>query len=610
MSGETEKETAKQAELENLARVAYAEAATEKTKREAAERAAQDAMAIAAGERATREGAEKTLHEASIRSSQDLTAERVARESAEKAAIEANSRAAAERAAREAAEARLTEIITVASAKGMPAPTPGVVGKAATPNTSSAAAPNASSAAAPNTSSAAAPNASAAAAPQTSKVASAATTGEKVRNWLVPLAIFAAAGIMFFFIATGWTVWENNVSVKTDDAYVRADVAPLSTKSSGIVKETKVNDFQSVKAGQILVELKNDEYKARVDQAKEAIRQVEIKIADMKQRKEQQDARVAQAKSALENSRTSIAQADDTIRSAQASIEEAKAGIEGANASIIQSAAATKSAAADLTRSALERTRQEALLATESATREKVEAVVNDHERALANLDSQKAAQGKAKAELAQRKAQLNKAAELLSSSRSEKAKSLLTIDSHQSELTAQMMQRELLNGEEKQLVSDLAVKKAGLTTANVDFDYTIVRAPTDGIVGELKVKPGQLVNAGTQVITIISAEPWVLANYRETQLVKVKEGDRAEVTVDALPGAHFIGHVERISPASGAEFSLLPPDNASGNFTKVTQRITVKICFDEDKQKLASLRPGMSVTATIMPGTKGASGK
>jgi membrane fusion protein, multidrug efflux system len=158
---------------------------------------------------------------------------------------------------------------------------------------------------------------------------------------------------------------------------------------------------------------------------------------------------------------------------------------------------------------------------------------------------------------------------------------------------------------------SELAVKKAGLTSADVDLDYTIVRAPTDGIVGELKVKPGQLVNAGTQVITIISAEPWVLANYRETQLIKVKEGDHVEVALDALPGTHFSGHVERISPASGAQYSLLPPDNASGNFTKITQRIPVKIRFDEDKDKLANLRPGMSVTATIMPGTaKGESGK
>jgi len=324
----------------------------------------------------------------------------------------------------------------------------------------------------------------------------------------------------------------------------------------------------------------------------------------MKQRKEEQDARVLQAKSALENSRTSVAQADDTISGAKASLEEAKAGIEGANASIVQTEAAIKAAAADVTRSSLERTRQEALLANESATREKVESVVNENERAVANLEAQKAAQRKARAELSQRKAQVMKAIQLLSSSRSEKSKSMLLVDSHQAELTAQIKQRELLDGEEEQLSSELAGKKAGLTTSNVDLDYATVKAPTDGTVGELKVKPGQLVSAGTQVITIISAEPWVVANYRETQLKNVKEGDRVDITIDALPGTRLSGHVQRISPASGAQFSLLPPDNASGNFTKITQRIPVKIAFDEDKSKLANLRPGMSVTATIMPGT------
>ncbi len=245
---------------------------------------------------------------------------------------------------------------------------------------------------------------------------------------------------------------------------------------------------------------------------------------------------MSQARSALENGRTSVAQANDTIGSAEASLEEANAGVEEANASIIQSEAAVKGAMADVTRSSIERTRQEALLVNESATREKVELAVNDNERAVANLEAQKATQRKARAELAQRKAQVMKAKQLLSSSRSEKAKTILLIESHQDELTAQLKQRELLDGEEKQLVSELAVKKAGLTTANVDLDYTIVRAPTDGIVGELKVKPGQLVNAGTQVITIISAEPWVLANYRETQLAKVKEGDPVEVVLMRFP--------------------------------------------------------------------------
>jgi|GEM_PF-91623 len=594
MADESGKETAKQVELERRAREAYAEAATEKAKREAAEQAARQALAKAEAEQEKREAAEQSAQQALSKASSSQSA----REAAEKAAVEANTRADSERSARQAAESKLNEIST-AVARAMPSSPATATVNASAPAPTTAPVP----AAAPST---------LATAPQASPASSTATTGdkEKIRNWLIPLVIFAAAGFMFFIVASGWTSWENNVSVKTDDAYVKADVAPLSTKASGVVLDTKVNDFQSVKAGQILVELKNDEYKARVEQAREAINQVEIKIADMKQRKELQDARVSQARLALENSQTGIAQADDTMHGAVASLDEAGAGIDGANASILQGDAAVKAASADVTRASLERTRQEALLANESATREKVELAVNEHERAVANLEAQKAARSKARAELAQRKAQVVKATQLLSSSRSEKTKSALLVDSRQAELTAQIKQRELLDGEEKQLLSELAVKKAGLTSANVDLDYTTVKAPTDGIVGELKVKPGQLVNAGTQVVTIISAEPWVLANYRETQLTKVKDGDHVAVTIDALPGAHFSGHVERISPASGAQFSLLPPDNASGNFTKVTQRIPVKICFDEDKQKLANLRPGMSVTVTIMPGTSGANGK
>lgn len=141
------------------------------------------------------------------------------------------------------------------------------------------------------------------------------------------------------------------------------------------------------------------------------------------------------------------------------------------------------------------------------------------------------------------------------------------------------------------------------MISAQVDLDYTIVRSPADGVVGELKVKPGQLVSAGTEVVTVISATPWVIANYRETQLVHVKAGDLAHVSIDALPGRHLKGHVERIAPASGAQFSLLPPDNASGNFTKITQRIPVKIVFDEPENKLANLRAGMSAIVTIKPG-------
>jgi membrane fusion protein (multidrug efflux system) len=431
------------------------------------------------------------------------------------------------------------------------------------------------------------------------------TAKTSVANSLIPIAIFAGAGLLFFIVSSFWTNWQNAVAVKTDDAYVRADVAPLSTKSAGVVEKTAVDDFAAVKKGQVLVELQNQEYHARVEQAEAAAKQSEVNLADMKERKEQQDARVAQARAVLESSKAGLLQADDGILAAEASVREAKASIEAAKADIDQSHAAYAAATSDSVRTHSERARQEALVSMESATRERLEQAVNEHERAVANQAAHKASEAKAQAELAGRQAQLAKANQLLASSRSDKTKSIAMVADHEAELTAQIKARELLDGQERQLVCDVAAKKAAVTSAKVDLNYTYVCAPTDGIAGELKVKPGQLVSAGTQVITVVSAKPWVIANFRETQLTNVREGDSAVVEVDALPDAHLKGHVEKIAPASGAQFSLLPPENASGNFTKVTQRIPVKIALEESEEKLIRLRPGMSVVATISPSGK-----
>ena len=442
-----------------------------------------------------------------------------------------------------------------------------------------------------------------ASAPQASTPPPAKPTLNLVAGWIVPVLIFAAAGLLFFLISGFWTTWESAVDVKTDDAYIRADVAPLSTKVTGVVKQTSVNDFDKVQAGQLLVELKNDEFKAKVEQAKQAITEAEIKLADMKEQKARQDAKVREARLAIENAHQGVKQVDDTISSSQAAIDEANAGIEAARAATLQARASAKAALADVTRTSLERARQEALLAEESATKAHIEGSVNDNERALANLDAQKAAETKSIAELGAKQAELRKAMEQLSSSKSDKEKSLLAVRTRESELDSEINQRKILDGEERQDAAEVLSRKAALTAAQVDLDYTMIRAPKEGVVGELKVKPGQLVSAGTQIVTFVSSIPWVIANYRETQLRNVKDGDTAEITVDALPGLHFRGHVERIAPASGAQFSLLPPDNASGNFTKITQRIQVKIAFDEEENKLSNLRPGMSAIVVIKPG-------
>lgn len=150
---------------------------------------------------------------------------------------------------------------------------------------------------------------------------------------------------------------------------------------------------------------------------------------------------------------------------------------------------------------------------------------------------------------------------------------------------------------------ADLNAKQAGLKVAEINLEYTRIVAPANGVVGERKVRVGQLVSPGTQALSLVQTEAWVQANYKETQLTNVRKGDPVEITVDALPGVTIKGRVEEIAPASGSQFALLPPDNATGNFTKIVQRIPVKIVLDADANIRDRLRPGMSVISKIKSG-------
>ncbi len=226
---------------------------------------------------------------------------------------------------------------------------------------------------------------------------------------------------------------------------------------------------------------------------------------------------------------------------------------------------------AQVVRARSERKRQEGLYQTHSATQQTLEgAVANDEQLS---------------AQLASRDADLNQAQTMLRSS----------------ELSAEAERRSksVLESQDMQLQADRLAKQAALAAATVNLGYTKIFAPGDGNVGERQVRPGQLVSPGTQVISFVDVTKWVQANYRETQLTNVKVGDPAELRIDQYPGHVIRGKVLEIAPASGSQFSLLPPDNATGNFTKVVQRIPVKIALD-DKAFAASLRPGLSVIASV----------
>jgi membrane fusion protein (multidrug efflux system) len=175
------------------------------------------------------------------------------------------------------------------------------------------------------------------------------------------------------------------------------------------------------------------------------------------------------------------------------------------------------------------------------------------------------------------------------------------TLALNHAQLDQQRQQLNVLNAQEVQARATLEVQRAARDLAQTNLGYTRITAPVDGMVGLRQVQVGQYLNVGTQVISVVPLPHiWVIANYKETQMGRVRLGQKASVTVDTFPGVVLHGHVDSWSPASGADFSLLPPDNATGNFTKVVQRIPVKIVLDPDPAVDDLLRPGMSVIATI----------
>jgi membrane fusion protein (multidrug efflux system) len=339
---------------------------------------------------------------------------------------------------------------------------------------------------------------------------------------LVRLVVVVAAVAISILFATQWDRWVgDNTRQVTDDAYIRGDITPLSAKIDGYVARVAVDDFDRVKAGDLLIQIEDSDYQARVAQAEADLRAADAAIANLKARKETQHA--------------TIDEAEETIKATEA----------------------------DVIRTQEEAQRQRALLASTFGTRQRVEQADADEKRFAA------------------------------------------TFASKQAELAAQRHTMAVLDTQEVELRAEEKARAAALELARINLGYTHITAPVSGVVGERGVRAGQYVHAGSQVISVVPLDNvWVIANYKETQLTHVAVGQRVEIRVDTFPGIVIGAMVDSIAPASGSQFSLLPPDNATGNFTKVIQRIPVKLRIGPDNPLAGNLRPGMSVIATILTNT------
>lgn len=294
------------------------------------------------------------------------------------------------------------------------------------------------------------------------------SVGGRLKRLIVPVLIFAMAVAIVVAIAGNWNAWASEKAAQeTDDAYTRADLTPLSTKVAGLVGTVAVSDYHSVKTGDLLVQLRDDDFRAQVQQAQAGVAAGEAALVNNQRQKELQDAHIVQA--------------GENIHAAEAQITAADAGVEAANSAIANARSSIEGSKADVERTQLERRRQEALIATESATHQKLEQAVADQQRYQATMTSREADLATAQAQLASRKADL--------------ARAQAQLGSATAEYEAQKRQRAVLDSQELLLHADLDAKRASLSLAITNLGYTRIAAPEDGIVSERKVRAGQLVS-------------------------------------------------------------------------------------------------------------------
>lgn len=367
----------------------------------------------------------------------------------------------------------------------------------------------------------------------------------------------------------------------TDDAQVDGHITPIASKVYGRVAAVLVDDNEQVKAGQKLVEIDARDYQAALDQAKAALALAES---------EAQSAGVDVPRTA-QNVQSSNSSADAQLLGAQADLERSQvtheqaktSDLAWAQANVEKSRANAVLAQADLARykplldkGEISQQQYDAAKANADATASALKA---DHERlaqAQHNVDVTKAQVDGAKARVLQARAAVESA-------------------------LADKKQVSMRSADAQAKVAKVQQARAALDAAELNLSYTSVVAPIDGVATHKQVEQGQVVQAGQGLLVVVPLQDvWVTANFKETQLRKMKRGQEAEVTVDTY-GKTFKGHVDSIAGATGGVLSLLPPENATGNYVKVVQRIPVKIVLDKDSVGSAILRPGMNVEATVI---------
>lgn len=367
-----------------------------------------------------------------------------------------------------------------------------------------------------------------------------------------PNAKYVLAIVALALIAGAVFVWHYySVRESTDDAQIDGHIDPISARLTGTAIRVLHDDNDVVKAGEVLVELDPKDYQVALERAK----------ADLASAEANAVAANVGVPLTTTTSSSQLAAADAGVLSAQKEIQASQARVQEAQANYTKLAADLK--------------RMEMLVQKDEVSRQQYDASVAAAASAKATLDAANAAVASSESKLAQAKAQADAAHTVPEQIKMTRAKAGAA-------------------------TADVQRAQAAVDQAELNLQYTKIVAPVDGVLSKRNVEPGQVVQAGQPLFSIVNLDDiWVTANFKETQLRSMRPGQKAEISVDAY-GRSYRGTVESIAGASGARFSLLPPENATGNYVKVVQRIPVRIRIDKGQDPNRELRPGMSVVPTV----------
>ena len=415
--------------------------------------------------------------------------------------------------------------------------------------------------------------------------------GDRRRIVIGASAVVGLAGLLF----GGWAWWQARSQVSTDDAYVEGAVTVISSKVSGNISEMLVKDNQAVKAGELLLRVDPRDYRAKRDQAAAAVKVTEAALRALRSELPMtRGVTVAQgdeARGALEGARAAEAASQSAVVEAQAQLEAKRAAASAAEADV----AGARATAVQAVR---EKERQRKLVA---------QGLV-----AQRDYDQAEAAEGTARASLEafeRRKIQVEREAQQVEAALASRRLGVQQARERVAELRGSLARAESQRHQVAMKEAEVARGEAALSQAQADLayaelqlQYTEVRAPVDGVVSKRTVELGQVAQMGQPLLAIVPLhDVWVIANFKETQLARIRPGMKAEVRVDTFSDRAFQGTVDSLAAGTGARFSLLPPENATGNWVKVVQRLPVKIKLDPGQfGNPDTLRAGMSAEVTV----------